>query len=125
MMSPVSMLPSSADPARSAGRAEHDDVQYQVRRELLQTAAVQARDGGASLVFINAIIAWIGWSRGQDVAGAVVVILSVVIAAWRYILARRMGADALTSGNIVRAEREFEGNALLTSMMCVVTMTFI
>jgi signal transduction histidine kinase/CheY-like chemotaxis protein len=126
MMFPVSMPPSSADPARSAGRAAgHDDVQYQVRRELLQTAAVQARDGGASLVFINAIIAWIGWSRGQDVAGAVVVILSVVIAAWRYVLARRMGADALTSRNIVRAEREFEGNALLTSVMCVVTMTFI
>ncbi len=113
-------------PAGPAARAAAGDAfQYQVRRELLQTAAIQARDGGAPLVFINAIIGWIGWSRGQEVAGTVVIVLSVVIAAWRYALARRAGADALGSGDILRAEREFEANALLTSVMCVVTLIFI
>lgn len=125
-MSPVSMPPSCADVLQSAGPPpEHGDVQYQLRREMLQTAVAQARDGGASLVFINAIIAWIGWSLGQEVAGAAVVILSVVIAAWRYIMARRLRADALASGDIERGERQFEANALLTSVMGVVTMTFI
>ena len=113
-------------PAGPAARAAAGDAfQYQVRRELLQTAAIQARDGGAPLVFINAIIGWIGWSRGQELAGVVVVVLSIVIAAWRYALARRAGADALGSGDILRAEREFEANALLTSVMCVVTLIFI
>jgi signal transduction histidine kinase len=125
-MTPASIPASSADPARLAGRAaESEEVRYQVRRELLQTAVVEARGGGASLVFINAIIAWIGWSRGQEVAGAVVVVLSVVIAAWRYLLARRLRPEALACADIGRAEREFEGNALLTSVMSVVTMTFI
>jgi len=96
-----------------------------MRQELLQTAVTEARDGGASLVFINAIIAWIGWSAGQKVAGAVVAALSVVIASWRYILARRLRTDVLTTKDIARDEREFEGNALLTSVMCAVTLTFI
>ncbi len=125
-MSSISIPPSTAGSSAPAAQvAESDDLHYQVRRELLQTAAMQARDGGAPLVFINAIIGWIGWSRGEEVAGAVVAILSVAIAAWRYMLARRLGAGALGPGDFVRAEREFEGSALLTSVMCVVTSTFI
>ncbi len=121
-MTPVSPSASSADPAESTA---HVEIQDQVRRELLQTAAAQARDGGVPLVLISVVIAWIGWSRGEEVAGAVLVILSVVIAAWRYILARRLGSDAVTRSGILRGEREFEGNALLTAVMCVVTLTFI
>ncbi len=112
----MSMAPSST---------ESGDVRYQVRRELLQAAAMQARDGGASLVFINAIIGWIGWSHGRRTAGAVVVLLSIAIAAWRVVLARRLRVDALGPKEVLRGEREFEGNALLTSLMCAVTMTFI
>ena len=52
------------------GRGVEPDLQYQTRRELLQMAVAQARDGGASLVFINTIIGWIGWSGGQKAAGA-------------------------------------------------------
>ena len=118
--------PSFADPALSEGQAAGlGDVEYQTRRELLQTAVTQARDGGASLVFINTIIGWIGWSGGQKAAGAAVAILSVLIAAWRYTLARRLDALMFTSRGMVRAEREFEGNAFLTSVMCVLTLTFI
>ena len=96
-----------------------------MRRELLQTAVAHARDGGASLVLIAAVIAWIGWSRAEEAAAAAVLILSVVIAAWRYLLARRMRSGAITYGDILRREREFEGNALLTSVMCVVILIFI
>lgn len=125
-MSPVPLPPSSTGPTRSDGLAiVHDDIQFQRRHELLQTAVVQARDGGASLVFINAVIAWIGWSRGEKVASAVVVILSIAVAAWRYAQERGMRAGALSPRDILRAERAFEGNALLTSVMCIVTLTFI
>ena len=96
-----------------------------MRRELLQTAVAHARDGGASLVLIAAVMAWIGWSHAEEAAAAAVLILSVVIAAWRYLLARRVRSGAITYGDILRREREFEGNALLTSVMCVVILIFI
>ena len=107
------------------GRGVEPDLQYQTRRELLQMAVAQARDGGASLVFINTIIGWIGWSGGQKAAGAAVAALSLLIATWRYHLARRLGTLLGTSSGVVRGEREFEGSSLLTSMMCAVTLTFI
>ena len=121
-MSLVSLPTSSADPAQSAA---HDDIRHQVRRELLQTAVAHARDGGASLVLIAAVMAWIGWSHAEEAAAAAVLILSVVIAAWRYLLARRVRSGAITYGDILRREREFEGNALLTSVMCAVILIFI
>src|ERR1035438_8715929 len=104
---------SIADPTPEGRAAELGDIQYQTRRELLQTAVKQARDGGVSLVFINTIIGWIGWSGGQKAAGAAVAILSVLIAAWRFILARRLELLTLTSRGMVRAEHEFEGSAFL------------
>jgi len=119
-------LPSPAGAAQPIeGDAESDELQYQVRRELLQTAALEARDGGASLILINGIIAWIGWSRGQVVAAAIVFGLAIIIAARRFLLGRRLGAEALKSGDIVRGERDFEVSALLTAVMCVVTVIFI
>ncbi|HEY3400144.1 MAG TPA: ATP-binding protein [Geothrix sp.] len=125
-MSLIVSPPLAAGTGPSAGCAdEPDGVQYQTRHEMLQTAVVQARDGGAPLVFITIVIGWIGWSGGQKAAGAAVVLLSFAIAAWRYILARRLGTGALTTGDIQRGEREFEGNALLTSAMCVLTLVFI
>jgi len=51
--------------------------------------------------------------------------LSVIIAAWRFLLARRMGAEALKPGEIVRGEHELEANAVLTSVMSTVTLIFI
>ena len=118
--------PSTANSAQPAGGdAESDELQYQVRRELLQTAAAEARDGGASLLLVNGIIAWIGWSCEQAVAAAVVLSLSVIIAAWRYFLARRLGAEALKPGEVVRGERDFEVSALLTAVMSVITVIFI
>lgn len=108
--------------AEAAGPGE---ILHQTRREMLHTGTVQARDGGAPLVFINAIIGWIGWSNGQKAAGAAVAILSVLIAAWRYLLAWRVDALTLTPEGMARGEREFEGNALLTSLMCVLTLAFI
>jgi signal transduction histidine kinase len=120
-MSLFSLPASSADPAQSAA---HDDIRHQVRRELLQTAVAHARDGGASLVLLAAVMAWIGWSHAEEAAAAVLV-LSVVIAAWRYLLARRVRSGAITYGDILRREREFEGNALLTSVMGVVILIFI
>jgi two-component system, sensor histidine kinase len=116
---------SNADPSPEGQAAELGDIQYQTRRELLQTAVKQARDGGVSLVFINTIIGWIGWSGRQKAAGAAVAILSILIAAWRFILARRLDLLTLTSKGMVRAEREFEGSAFLTSAMCVLTLIFI
>ena len=121
----MSIATAPATPAASAHSSAYDGIQHQVRRELLQTAVAHARDGGASLVLIAAVIAWIGWSRAEEAAAAAVLILSVVIAAWRYLLARRMRSGAITYGDILRREREFEGNALLTSVMCVVILIFI
>jgi two-component system, sensor histidine kinase len=118
--------PPSPDPARPEGRAaEPEDIQFLTRRELLQTAVVQARDGGLPLVFINVIIGWIGWSVGQRAMGATVAALSVLIAAWRFSLAWRLEALTLRSGGMSRGEREFEANAFLTSVMCALTLAFI
>ena len=115
-----------ASPAWPEARiAEPGEILHQTRREMLHTGVIQARDGGLPLVFINVIIGWIGWSNGQRAAGAAVAALSVLIAAWRYLLAWRMDALALTPRGMTRGEREFEGNALLTSLMCALTLAFI
>ncbi len=125
-MASESVPASTADPEPTADRAATGDAaRYAARRELLQTAALQARDGGVPLVFTNALIGWIGWTRGEEVAGVVVFALSVVIAAWRHLLARRVRAFAPGPADIERGERVFEGFALLTSVMCMVTMIFI
>jgi len=120
-------LPSPAGAAQpTRAGAESDELQYQVRRELLQTAALEARDGGAPLILINGIIAWIGWSGEQVIAAAVVLGLSILIATRRFLLGRRLGAaESMNSGDIVRGERDFEVSALLTAVMCVVTVIFI
>ncbi|MDR3684611.1 MAG: ATP-binding protein [Geothrix sp.] len=120
-----SQPPPLAAPASPEGQAAEPDIQFQTRRELLQTAVVQARDGGLPLVFINTIIGWIGWTGGQKATGATVAILSVLIATWRYLLARRLETLMLSFRGMVRGEREFEANAFLTSVMCALTMAFI
>ncbi len=104
---------------------ERDAAQYQVARELLQTAVMEARGGAVSLIFANSVIAWLGWSHGHPVAAAVVVGLSGIIAVWRVFLARRVGSGDLTPETVARSEREFEANCLLLSLMSVITAAII
>jgi signal transduction histidine kinase len=110
-------------PARPA--LDRDSVQFQVRREMLQAALIEARDGALPLVFTSAIVAWIGWGHGVAAAGAVVLGLSVAIAAWRVSLWHRLVNRNLTPPEIARGEREFEGSAFVTSLMSAITVALV
>ncbi|MFN7086700.1 MAG: ATP-binding protein [Burkholderiales bacterium] len=96
---------------------ENDAVFCQVRREMLQTALIEARDGGISLVFTSVILGWVAWAHGQTTAGAIVLAVALAVAGWRFAMYRRLGKGELTPQQLERGEREFEGGALLTSMM--------
>ena len=104
---------------------ENNSELIPVRRQLLQTALTSARDSGLPLVFGNGVIAWVGFAHGQIVAPFCVFCLAVTIALWRACMVRRFIGKELLPKKIIQVEREFEANALLAGLMCVVTVIFI
>jgi len=110
----------------TAGSAASErPVSDQVRRELLETAVLEARVGALPLIFTASILVWVGWTAHRPIAAAVVLGLSVAVAAWRVAMARRFAGVAPEPQQIARHERSFEGHALVTGLMSAVAAIFI
>ena len=102
-----------------------DAVQTQVDRELLQAALKHARSSALPLIFGNSVIAWVGWSYGQPIAAASVLVLALIVSLWRVSLVRRFVRHDIAPAEVRRGVRELEGNSVLASLMCTVSAAVI
>jgi len=102
-----------------------DPVSEQVRRELLETAVLEARVGALPLIFTAGILVWVGWTADRDVAAVAVLALSIVVATWRVAMARRIAQLESEPHRIAAHESVFEFHALVTGLMSAVAAVFI
>jgi len=110
----------------TAGSAANEGpVSDQVRRELLETAVLEARVGALPLIFTASILVWVGWTAHRTIAAAVVLGLSIAVAAWRVAMARRFAGVVPEARRVARHERSFEGHALVTGLMSATAAIFI
>jgi len=106
--------------------SQPEGIETAVQREMLQVALHNSARSVILLMVAVVFVAWLGWDAGGRAAAVTMVVLGLVVAAWRWLLNRQHGRQSsLTPGEIRSVVHQLEANALLVGLMWCVATAFI
>jgi two-component system, sensor histidine kinase len=118
--------PAQPDTGVAAEAAESTAIDAAVQRETLQVALRNAASSVVLLALALAFIAWLGWTAGETLAGALMLLLGAGVGAWRWELNRRNhDTTALTPAQMRHVVRHLEANSALAGLTWAVPTLFI
>jgi two-component system, sensor histidine kinase len=106
--------------------SDEPGIESTLQRKVLQSALRNGSRSTLLLLLVAAIIATLGWQKGQVAAALATAVLGAVGAAWRWVLNSRFGnTDALDDERMHRVSLHLEANAVMVGLMWLVGTFFI
>ncbi len=101
-------------------------IETAIQQEILRVALRAAARSVVLLIVAAAYIAWLGWQAGNPAAGALTLLLSVVVSGWRWWLGHRFGRlPEPVPERLATVVRHLEANSALAGAMWVTSTVFI
>jgi signal transduction histidine kinase/CheY-like chemotaxis protein len=101
-------------------------IEGAIQREMVAVALRNSARSVPLLVVAVLWIAWLGWDIGSPALGALVLVLGLIVSAWRWLLRRRYGdTSALSDETMRRVVFSLEANAFSVGVMWIVSTVWI
>ena len=98
-----------------------DGIETAIQRSMLRVALRNSASSVLLLTVAVLYVVWLGWQAGDRPTACAVLVLGVGVAAWRWWLSYRYGADeTLLASRIDGVRRQLEGNAAAVGLMWAV-----